>query len=291
MIYLYTNKRIFCILLFYFSTFTAQKVSITNNTNEPLTVKSGEKDIVVSGGKKIEITDAKSGISFKNTKNLNRYINLFLEPSQKLNLSIDSDYVFIYGGDQAPVHEYINEKLNIETFGKIKDYVNAIEKKKFSELKNSSEITLSNILKNINKVSIMPSKTESEAVENMKNYVKYNWLNTIFTAISSQKDKVFSRLALNYYYKQYVEEDIPVYKCNNYYHYKAIEIMAANKTLLQIQLPTYSIIEKTDDDKINQFLPKSCQKFYFSNKFNYLEHINSPQKEYYKKILDEKFND
>lgn len=290
MISSFINKRISYILLFYFSTFTAQKLSVTNNTGEPIIIKTDNKISVLKNKEKIELADVKNGISFSNAKNLNRFINLFLKPTEKLDIAMESNYMFLYSGDQASNHEYINEKLNIETFGKIKNYLDATEKKNFSELRNASEITLNNILKNIDQVSIFPSKGDLDGVKKMKSYVKYNWLNTVLSAINTQKDKDFSQLALRYYFKQYIEPDIPTYVCNDSYHYKVLEIIARNKSSLNIQLPSYQIIEKTDEDKVNQFLPKSCQKFYFSNKYNYLKHINSPQKDYYKKILDEKFN-
>lgn len=51
------------------------------------------------------------------------------------------------------------------------------------------------------------------------------------------------------------------------------------------------IVEHTDDDNLNKYLPQNCQKQYFQEKYNYLEHINGHNKGYYKKVLREKFNE
>ncbi|KYH05722.1 hypothetical protein [Chryseobacterium cucumeris] len=287
----YLSKRISYILLFYFSTFASQKVSITNNTGEIIVINNNQKEIVINDHEKKELPDITEGISVKNNNRLDKFINVFLEPKEKLNIIITNDNNIIYNGDKANIHEYINEKLNIETFGKINIYLNAIKKKNLGELKRSSELILLNIMNNIKQESIISADTENNSVKKMKNYIKYNWLNTIFSAVNSTENKNFSQEAIDYYYKKYIKTDILKFSCNDYYHYKIIEILAKNKDVLRIELPTYTIIETTKDDNTNQYLSKSCQKFYFLNKFRYLDYINSSEKEFYQKILSEKFND
>lgn len=287
--YLFFNKRIASILLFYFSMANAQKIIFINNTDKFITIKNGTNEIIIKDHKKKELVNVMEEIMLKE---INRAIYLFLEPTEKLTIVLEKDNKCHYIGDHAKVYEYINGNLNIETFGKLNDYIKAVEKKNFGELNIYSELLLLNILKKINQTSILPSEKDSLAIKKMKSYIKYNWLMTIISAIEIQNDKGFTKQALSYYYKKYLEVDIPLYKCWTYYHYRAIEALAKKNDVLQIKLPIYSIIEKvnTTRDNIQQFLPKNCQKYYFSNKYNYLDHISSPEKEHYKKILNEKFN-
>lgn len=290
--YSFLKKRIYYILFFCFSTLGAQKILLINNTDYSIIVKNGKKEITINRNEKKELFDTKDGLALSNVNNLNRFIKMFLEPTEKLSISIEKDNTFIYNGDKASIHEYINEKLNIETFGKIKKYATAYEKKNIGELKIISEFLLLDILKNIKQLSILPSENDTNSIIKMKKYAKYNWIFTILSTVNGVgKDKSIKKEAINYYYKKYIEADIAHYNCEGFFPYSVLEILAKSNSLLQISLPVYPIIENTDQDNINQFLPKDCQKFYFLGKYQYLEHINNPEKEYYKKVLDEKFND
>lgn len=288
--YSFFNKRIFCILLFYFSTISAQKVTFINNTDKPITIEIGRKEIIAKDHEKKELVDVTTRIKLKE---IDRYIDIFLEPTEKLTITLEKNNTLHYTGDRASVFEYINGKLNIETFGKNNDYLKAVEKKNLGELTKYSELLLIDILKNIKQSNILSLENDTRAVKEMKSYIKYNWLLTILSCIQSQKNKSFVGQAVNYYYKKYSEADIPQYRCPTYYQYSAIETYAKYNDELATKLPTYPIIEHTtrEKDQILQFLPKNCQKQYFKGKYDYLKHINSPEKEYYSKILNEKFND
>lgn len=270
---------------------SAQKVTIVNSTGEPLIINDRLKEISINTSEKKEVSGALNGVSIKNINKLDRYIYFFLEPDDKISVIVGKDNKITYKGDQASLHEYINEKLNIDTFGKISEYLSIIGKRNFKELTNTSEFLLLDILKKSNLKSISPAPTDSFSILKLKNHIKYNWLYTIFSSIDRENEKkIIKKEVITYYYKKYVEADIPNYKCTNFFHYHTIETLAKNKDLLQINLPLYSIVETTDADKILHYLPKDCQKFYFLNKYRYLDHINDPEKEYYKKILNEKFS-
>lgn len=287
----FLTQGIFYILFFCFSALSAQKLTIVNSTTEPFTVKNGKKEVIIKDGDKKEFSNVANRISIIANKNLNRSINIFLEPTEKLTITLKPDNMIFYAGNQANINEYFNEKLNVETFGKMKDYLNSTNKKNLAELKNTSELFLSGILKAINFSGVLLSPEDKGSVKKLKTHLKYNWLYTVLSPVVTQKDKTFTQEAIRYYYKKYIESDIAQYSCSGTYQYNVIEILAKNKELLQAEFPTYPIVEHTDSDNINQYFPKSCQKFYFQKKYDYLEHINNSGQDYYKKVLTEKFNE
>lgn len=290
--YSFINKGISCLLFFYFSSLFAQKIFIINNTDESITVNNDKKNIVINATEKKELFNITDRISLKNKGDMDRSINLFLEPADKITITVEKNNIIIYTGDKAILHEYLNEKLNIETFGKIKSYQKASEKKNIEEIKNTSELLISNVMKKATLPSLIFSPNDNESTKKLKTHIKYNWLYTIFSILETKdKDKNLKKDVINYYYKKYIESDIAEYSCNSFFQYHVIQVLAKNKDQLQIKMPIYPIIENTDEDKVNQFLPKNCQKYYFLGKYQYLDHIDNPQKEYYKKVLSEKFND
>lgn len=289
--YLFQNKRMFFILLFLFSGLRAQKLTIINNTAKPIIVKNGKKETPLNSCDKKEFTET-DRISINIPEEPIQNINLFLEPTEKLNITVDKDKKIIYTGDQAALHEYINEKIVIETYGKLDIYYSIEDKKNIGELKNVSELFLVDILKKSNLSNILISPDDKHSKKRLKNYVKYLWLYTLFITIDRQNlEKTFKKEAINYYYKKYIETDIPKFSCTTFLQHKIIEVVAKNKSVLPAELPTYPIVEHTDEDTINQYLPQNCQKQYFQQKYNYLEHTNGHNKEYYKKVLIEKFNE
>lgn len=288
--YLFFNKGISCILLFYFSILSAQKVTINNNTSQPIIIKHDKIETSINANSKREFSEINIISINSKRDDLNRTINLFLESADKLTISVEKDNKIVYAGDQANLHEYINEKLNIETFGKINTYQQIGGKRNAGELKNVSELLLMDVLKKANLSNIIIYPEDKASTKKLKNYIKYNWLYTLFFTIN-QQDKTFKKKLLNDYYEKYIETDIKKYRCNNSLQYNVIEILAKNKNLLQIDIPTYPIVEHTEDDSTNQYLPQSCQKQYFITKYKYLEQINGHNKDYYRKVLIEKFNE
>lgn len=287
--YSYLSKRIFFILLFSFFALQAQKVTLINNTGEAVTIESGKTEMVITPNHKKELLST-DRFSISSPNDLNRFINIFLEPADEMNISIDSKNQLAYTGHHSSLHKYLNEQLNIDTFGNIILYENAGNRKNIGELKNSSELLLVAIMKKVNLKNIMISSEDTNSTKRLKNHIKYNWLTTIFSTIS-KKDKDFRKEVVNYYFKKYIETDIKKYSCNGSFPYTVLETLVKNKDLLEGELPIYPIIEHTEDDHINRYLPTGCQRQYFRNKYNYLEHINGPNKEYYKNVLKEKFND
>ncbi len=285
-----TLKGIFCISLFSFSTLIAQELTVINKTTETLTVRNNDGEILIGVNELRKFSETSKISCSDKTGKINRSVLLFLEPTEKLIVILGKENTIQYTGDNAALHEYINEKLNTETFDKINSYEQIGNRKAIGELKNTSELLLMDVLKKVNLKNIIASPEDKDSVKRLKNYVKYNWLYTIFSTIN-HKDKIFKQEAINYYYKKYIETDIPKYNCNYSLQYHVIETLAKNKRLIQAQLPVYPIIEHTDDDETNQYLPLICQREYFRSKYKYLESINGHNKEYYKKVLIEKFNE
>lgn len=288
--YSFLNKRItFGILLFYFITIQSQKLTVINKTGDPLSVNDGGQETKINASHKKDFSEI-IAVSISNSNHLKRSIELFLEPTEKLTVTVEKDDKVTYSGDKASLHEYLNDQLNVDTFGKINVYEQIGEKKNIGELKNVSELHLVEVLKKVKLSNLLLSPEDKVSIKKLKTHIKYNWLYTVFFTFS-RRDKAFRTEAINYYYKKYIETDIARYNCNNAFQYSAIETLAKNQELLKTKLPLYPIVEHTEDDNVNQYLPQSCQKQYFRQKYNYLEHINGHNKEYYKKILAEKFND
>lgn len=279
----------FFILVFLFSGVKAQTLTITNNAGNPIIIKSSKKEVTLNNRDKKEFTETDK-ISITIPNDLNQNINLFLEPTEKLNIAVEKGNKFVYTGDRAKLHEYLNEKLNTDTFGKINTYEQISQKKNHGELEKVSELLLVDVLNKTGLSNIVVSSEDKIAIRRLKNYIKYNWLYTIFPTLD-RRETSFKKEEINYYFKKYIEKDIPKFSCTTTFHYSIIEILTKNKSLLPTELPTYPIVEHTDDDNLNKYLPQNCQKQYFQEKYNYLEHINGHNKEYYKKVLREKFNE
>lgn len=285
------SKRMFFILLFLFSGLQAQKLTVINNTGNTIIVKNGNKQVALNNRDQKEFTGT-NNISINIQKGFIQNINLFLEPTEKLNITVEKDNKFIYTGDRAALHEYINERLALETFGKVNTYYSIEDKKNTGELKNVSELLLVDILKKSRLTNILTSTDDLYSVKRLKKHIKYLWLYTLFLTIDRPNlDNALKKEVINYYYKKYVEQDITKYSCDNSFSYLIIKTLGKNKNLLPAELPMYPITEHTDDDNVNQYLPQSCQRQYFQEKYNYLEHTNGHNKEYYKKVLTEKFNE
>lgn len=287
----FLGKRIVFILLLYYSALSSQKLTIINNQTESITIKNSKEEVIIKGGNKREFSNVVNRVSINGTQDLDRLLTLYLEPNEKLIITVQKDNKIAYTGDQANVNEYLNEKLNVDTFGKMKDYLKASEKKNLGSLKITSELFLADVLKKVNLSSIVSSSEDSDLTKKIKNHIKYNWLYTVFSAIISLKDKNFTSQVITYYYKKYIDSDITQYSCNGVFPYNVMVILVKNKDAVPAQFPIYAIVEPTDSDSINQYLPRSCQKFYFLEKYRYLNHINDPKKDYYEKVLNEKFND
>jgi hypothetical protein len=288
---LFNYKRIFYILLFYYSALSSQKLTIINNSAGSVTIKNSKSEVILKSGNKKELSDVTERISINGTQYLDRFLTIYLEPVEKLIITIKKDNTIAYTGDQADINEYLNEKLNVDTFGKMKDYLKVSEKKDLNPLKINSELFLTDVLKKVNLKNVIFSTEDNSTTKKIKNHIKYNWLYTIFSTVTSLKDKNFTKQVINYYYKKYIDSDITEYNCNGVFPYNVMVILAKNKDIVPVKLPIYPIVEHTDSDSINQYLPRSCQKFYFLDKYRYLDHINDPQKNYYEKVLNEKFND
>ncbi|MDR4893681.1 MULTISPECIES: hypothetical protein [unclassified Chryseobacterium] len=286
----FLGKRIFCILLFSYSVLSSQKITIINNNTGSVTIKNNKTEVILKEGNKKEFSGIVNKISIKGTQDLDRSLTIYLEPTEKLILTIKNNTI-VYQGDQAAINEYLNEKLNVDTYGKMKDYLQASEKKSLSPLKINSELFLTNILKKVNLKSIIISSEDTNSTKKIKTHIKYNWLYTIFSSVISLKDKNFSKEVINYYYQKYIESDITEFSCNGAFQYNVMEILIKNKDIVSAHFPMYTIVEHSDSDNINQYLPKTCQKYFFFNKYRYFEHINDPQKDYYEKVLNEKFTD
>ncbi|SFN67441.1 hypothetical protein SAMN05421594_3776 [Chryseobacterium oleae] len=287
----FLSKRIVYILLFCYSALSSQKLTIINNNLGNVTVKNSNTEAILKDGNKKEFSGIIKRISIKGTRDLDKSLFIYLEPNEKLTITVEKDNAITYMGDQADIHKYLNEKLNVDTYGKMKDYLNISEKKELSSLKINSELFLTEVLKKVNLPNVILSPEDNNSTKKIKNHIKYNWLYTILSSVNNLKDKNFTREVIDYYYKKYIHSDITQYTCNSVFPYNVMGILIKNKDIIPDKFPIYPIVEHTDSDNINQYFPANCQKFYFIDKYRYLNHINDPQKNYYEKVLNEKFND
>lgn len=292
----YRSKKIFSILLLllFFRVFS-QQIIVLNNNNFPLTIKYKTNSIKVDSKEKKTISSTDINyltIKYDNGKNESQLIPIFLNPDESLNLAIGNDKLIAFKGDKDNLHNLIINQQHYILYREIGKYQNVYSKKNTHELINYSELVLINYLDKIKALhtSANPNK-EDKAYERIEKYAINDWIASLYLILTGTKKlDLRTKELILYYYNKYIKKDVDNYNCTYKIQYDIINDLAKYIQQINISLPKYPIIESTQDDLVNQYLPTSCQKYYFINNYNYLLRINSPKKEYYKTILKEKFN-
>ncbi len=291
------NKRVLSILLlFLLTTIYGQQITIDNKNDFILEISSKDQIIKLNKGEKKEFSA--NGITYlnviyKNGKNLVKYIPIFLAPDESLEMLIfDNSRPIEFKGDNAALHNLIVNQQHYILYKNIAQYQNIYIKKNTRELINSTELVLadyfSKVKSSLNFTKIMRGSSQYIEIEN---YITTSWLSSLFFFITGEKilDNQSKELIL-YYFNKYIKKDIDRYKCEYDGQYNVINELAKYNKQLGIMLPRYDIKVSSGDDLINQYLPESCQKFYFIHKYNYYHHLDSPEQYFYKNILKEKFS-
>ncbi|WP_415325577.1 hypothetical protein [Chryseobacterium sp. MMS23-Vi53] len=277
------SRKVFYILFFLQSIFPySQQITIINNIEEPFDVKYFSKVVTLKKKEKQII----SGEGKLNSIIINNHrLNLYLEPSEKLDISVAKDGLR-YKGDKDSIYSLI-AKIHLINYSKIKEYQQIIEKNNPQQYINNSELTLSDDLKKVDDFWNFDKSTKS--YKRLREYVIYNWLTTCTLGLFPGTTG-FQKDVVDNYYKKYIEKDIQTFQCDSTFKYAVIEYLAQNKKKLGINLPTYPIIMASHDDEILQYFPTSCQQNYFESKYQFLKSKKDSRQDIFKKALKEKFH-
>lgn len=295
--YRYSKRILITLLLFLFLRVFSQQITIVNNNSVSLHIKYKTNSIKLNSKEKKTILNTEINyltIEYDNGKNESQLIPIFLNPDESLTLNVGNDRSITFKGDKDSLHNLIVNQQHYILYKEIGKYQNIYStKKNTQELINYSELVLINYLDKIKALhtSANPNK-EDKAYERIQKYAINDWIASLYLILTGTKklDLQTKELIL-YYYNKYIRKDVDNYNCTYKIQYDIMSDLAKYINQINISLPKYPIIESTQDDVINQYLPKSCKKYYFINNYNYLLHINSPKKEYYKTVLKEKFKD
>jgi hypothetical protein len=286
-------RRVFYILLlFLFCNIFSQKLTVFNN-NEAIinvlyetnlvTLKKGETKIIRGDFKKVIIKEGKDFVQI---------VPIFLLSDEDLILTFDKNNFIKFKGSKGDLHNFIVNEQHSIFYSNIIKYQEFYYKSNVQEVKNLSELVLSNYLNKVKVLNASPLGVNDDRYKKIKKYVINDWLYSIFLFITGNKKlDNQSKELLSYYFNNYMKNDINAYSCEFDSDYNVLSSIARYKDQLKIILPEYDIRVKSQDDSVNQYLPVNCQKFYFIKKYNYFNHINSPEQEFYKNVLKEKFND
>lgn len=290
---LQNNKRVFIILLFSFSYYSfGQKIIIDNQNSFPIEISYLKNSDIVKNNEK-KIVQSKFEISEINIlkENINGEINipLFLRTDETLSITVNQNNIK-FGGNKDSIHSYLFNTLKNDLFINIGNYQKSYHKDDVNTFIRLSEIAKSNIISKIQKYNTTTSVIDDAYLKKIERYIIRQWLYSIFINLDSTNNGNTKNKILQYYFNNYIKKDITHYSCESYWDYEIIRKLAKHSKELRLSLAKYNIVEKSDEDDINQFMNKSCQKFYFQSRYNYLNHIKDPKAEFYRTILKEKFN-
>ncbi len=291
------SKRITSILLlFLFSTALSQKISVENKSDFPIDIQYNNRKIHLTPGKKNIISEKEINflkIKLDNKNKSNLFIPVFLTNDESLELIIQSDNKPLeFKGDKDLLHNYIVNQQHSILYKNVVKYQEIYNKNKNQELINFSELILAEYLNKIKSLNNSPLGTKDEQYKRIEKYVVNDWLSSLYLILTGNKNlSIQSKELVLYYYNKYLQKDIERYNCDYRPQYEIMSILAKYSSQLNIILPKYAITEHTEDDAVNQYLPKKCQAYYFKIQLKYYDAVNSQKKKYYEKVLKEKFND
>ncbi|WP_027378742.1 hypothetical protein [Chryseobacterium daeguense] len=291
----YENLKIIIRIFFIsFSCFCpAQQITVDNKNSSPVQVKYAQEKIEVAGNqkKKIIAKGLKSiSIFNKNNEKLNRDIPIFLDPDQSLDIILAKDSIKFLG-DKDHLHEYNYAGFWHELTLKIPEYQKFYQKNDPNGFIRASELALGNVLAKVERLNNSPSGRNDNHFKEIEKAAKKRWFFTVFVSFNGMKIGETEKELMKYYYEKYFKKDIASYNCNSWDEYEIIRRFSQHSKTLHIKLPRYEIVEHTDDDEINQYLPFKCQEEYFRNSYNfYINKKDEVRAEKFKRILTEKFH-
>lgn len=294
----YHSKRTLSILLlFLFLNLFSQKITIENKSNTTIEIKYKTNRVKLKEGEKKIISEKEINelsIEYNSEKNLIiKYIPILLNSDETLSLTIDNyDKTIEFKGDKVALHNLVVNQQHYILYENIGKYQDILYKKRSpKELMNFSEFVLSDYLNKIKTLNTSSLGMEDKIYKRIEKYVINDWIVSLYLVFTGSKTlDLQSRELVLYYFNKYVKKDVENYSCQYKLQYNIISELAKYVDQLNIAFPKYMIVENTGDNVINQYLPPSCQRFYFSEKYKYFKNINSSEKEYYNNVLKEKFN-
>ena len=272
---------------------SAQNITIDNKSDFPVEIKYSHKKIEIGVNQKKMISEKERikniSIQYRNDKKLERNIALFLDPQQSLGINLRKDTVK-FKGDKDRLHDYIYRGIESDLIFKITEYQNYNQENDAKGFIRTSEMYLSDALKKVEKLNNSPSGREDLYYKEIEKTIKKRWFFTVFISFNGdQLDNTGKELML-YYFEKYFKKDIATYSCESWEQYDILRKYSLNNKLLNLKLPKYEIVEHTEDDTINQYLPAKCQEFYFRSSYDFLVHKKDSRAERYKKVLIDKFH-
>lgn len=282
------------LIIFLFSyPYTAQKITVENKTAFPVSLQYLQKKVKLEINQKATISEkrrvGKISVISANTPEKGTEITLFLHPEESLGISVKSDSI-VFKGEKAALHNYVSRHLMTELSMKIFEYQKYYGKNDAAGFIRISESALEAVLKKAEQMNRSPAGREDLFFKEIEAKAKERWFFTVFVCINSGTLDLTGKELMLHYYEKYFKKDIAGYTCNSGTDYDILRKYAVNRKLLKLQLPVYEIIEHTDDDEINRYLPVKCQEFYFRERYHFLTHRHDIRAEQYKKILAEKFH-
>ncbi len=287
------NSRILLLLLFSCMG-KAQQITVTNNNRFPIQIEYANKkaDVEINQKKTIAAKDELKHISlyYNNDKKTRRNIYLFLSPQQSLGIHLKQDSV-TFTGDKSELHSYVNYKLSNDLTLKISEYQDYYQKNDAKGFIRTSEMYLGDALKKAERLNHSPSGREDIHYKEIERMAKDRWFFTVFVSFGSSKMDNTEKELMLYYFEKYFKKDIANFSCNSWSDYDILRRYSLRRKLLNLKLPSYEIVEHTDEDEINQYLPAKCQEYYFRGSYDFWIHKkDTVRAEKYRKILTEKFH-
>ncbi|WPO83567.1 hypothetical protein SD427_04320 [Chryseobacterium sp. JJR-5R] len=296
--YRYSKRILSILLLFLFFKIFSQRISVENKHIYPLEIRYKNQVLKLGKGEKKVFADKEIdflNIEFDNgRKIISKDIPILLNPNESLNINVlnSIDQTLEFKGDKAPLHNLVINQQHYILYKNIGNYQDILSKNtNTQQLISYFEFVLADYLTKIKTLNASPTGTEDKIYRRAEKYAINDWVASLYLILTGQKTLDLQKKELIlYYYNKYIKKDFPNYHCGYKVQYNIIRDLIPYTHQLNINFPEYSVIENTDEDRIIQHLPESCQRFYFKNNYNYFYEINSPKKEYYKGVLKEKFN-
>lgn len=296
--YRYSKRILSILLLFLFFKIFSQQISVENKHLYPLEIRYKNHVVKLDKGEKKVLTDKEIdflNIEFDNgRKIISRDIPILLNPNESLTINVSNsiDQTLEFKGNKAALHDLVINQQHYILYKNVVNYEDILNKNTNTrQLISFSEFVLTDYLTKIKNLNASPTGTEDKIYKRVEEYAINDWVASMYLVLTGRKTlDLKNKELILYYYNRYIKKEISNYHCEYKVQYNIIRDLISYTRQLNITFPEYPVIENTEENKIIQYLPQSCQRFYFKNNYNYFYEIGSPKKEYYKGVLKEKFN-
>ena len=198
-------RRVFYILLlFLFSNIFGQRLTIVNKSEGVINILYEAKLIVLNKEESKIIKGDFKKITIKKGKDFVQSIPFFLSLDEDLLLTFEENNFIKFKGSKDDLHNFIVNEQHPIFYGNVIKYQDSYYKNNIQEVKNLSELVLSNYLNKVKLLNASPLGVNDERYKKIKKYVVNDWLNSIFLFITGNKklDSQAKELLL-YYFNNY----------------------------------------------------------------------------------------